>query len=381
MQPMANKHKRSVFFLIFVLIILVGCVGLIFGYLYITTEVADQFGKASTNLTFTQRVIYPLELFINRDKMFSPLDLNGTEQEFIVDQGESVSMVCIRLEQDRLIGDAELFRIYLVYSGLDRQLQSGVYQLSSIMTPMEIAADLLDATPKDVIVTVLPGWRIEEVARNVAGSGLNITESDFIALAYAPLPEFFDYLPVSEAPSLEGFLFPGTYIIPREANLITVVETLLSGFSNAVSQDMIDGFARQGLSINQAVTLASIVEKEAVMDEEKPMIASVFYNRLANAMRLETDPTVQYALGFQTELSSWWKSPLSSADLAVDSPYNTYQIFGLPPTPIANPDLSSLQAVAYPAETPYFYFRAACDGSGLHNFSITYEEHLNNACE
>jgi UPF0755 protein len=90
---------------------------------------------------------------------------------------------------------------------------------------------------------------------------------------------------------------------------------------------------------------------------------------------------VQYALGFQADSSSWWKSPLSTADLAIDSLYNTYQIFGLPPTPIANPDLSSLQAVAYPAETPYFYFRAACDGSGRHNFAITYEEHLNNACE
>ncbi len=378
---MAKRQKHSLFLLIVVVIVLIGCVGLVFGYLYISTEVSSQFGKLSPNLTLTQRIVYPLDLFLNREKMESPLNLNGVEQEFIVDQGESVSMVCIRLEQDRLIGDAELFRIYLVYSGLDRQLQSGVYQLSPSMTPMEIAADLLDATPKDAIVTVLAGWRIEEVARNVAGSGLNLEEGDFISLAYAPLPEFFNYLPVSEAPSLEGFLFPGTYIIPREANLITVIETMLTGFSEAVSQDLIDGFARQGLSINQAVTLASIIEKEAVLDEEKPMIASVFYNRLANGIRLETDPTIQYALGFQEELNSWWKSPLSSADLSVDSPYNTYQIFGLPPTPIANPDLSSLQAVAYPAETPYFYFRAACDGSGRHNFAITYEEHLNNGCE
>lgn len=380
---MANSKRRrhSLFLLIAVLIVLVGCVGLVFGYLYVTTEVADTFGKPSSNLTFTQRIVYPIELFINRDKMNSSLDSAGSEREFIVDQGESVSMVCIRLEQDHLIEDAELFRIYLVYSGLDRQLQSGVYQLSPAMTPLEIAADLLDATPKDAIVTILPGWRIEEIAGNVAGSGLEITEDDFIALAYAPLPEFFDYLPVSEAPSLEGFLFPGTYDIPRESNLITVIETLLSGFSSSVTQDMLDGFARQGLSINEAVTLASIVEKEAVLDEEKPMITSVFYNRIANGMRLETDPTVQYALGFQVESSSWWKSPLSSEDLVIDSSYNTYLYAGLPPTPIANPDLASLQAVAFPAETPYFYFRAACDDSGRHNFSITYEEHLNNTCE
>jgi len=96
---------------------------------------------------------------------------------------------------------------------------------------------------------------------------------------------------------------------------------------------------------------------------------------------LESDPTVQYALGYQNDVGTWWKSPLSGADLGAESPYNTYQIPGLPPTPMDNPDLLSLQAVAFPAETPYYFFRAACDGSGRHNFAITYEEHLNNGCE
>ncbi len=100
------------------------------------------------------------------------------------------------------------------------------------------------------------------------------------------------------------------------------------------------------------------------MDDEKPLIASVFYNRLNDGMRLESDPTVQYALGYQNDLGTWWKSPLSGADLGAESPYNTYQIPGLPPTPMDNPDLLSLQAVAFPAETPYYFFRAACDGPG-----------------
>jgi UPF0755 protein len=133
--------------------------------------------------------------------------------------------------------------------------------------------------------------------------------------------------------------------------------------------------------MDEAVTLASIVEKEAIIDDEKPMIASVFYNRLAIGMRLETDPTVQYGLGYNPSTQSWWKSPLTISDLAVNSAYNTYLITGLPPTPICNPDLGSLRAVAFPAETPYFYFRAACDGSGRHNFAITFEEHDNNQCE
>jgi UPF0755 protein len=130
----------------------------------------------------------------------------------------------------------------------------------------------------------------------------------------------------------------------------------------------------------QAVTLASIVQREAVIQDEMPMIASVFLNRLAVNMKLDSDPTVQYALGYQNGRGGWWTNPLSLADLQIDSPYNTYIYTGLPPGPIANPSLEALQYVAQPAQTPYFYFRAACDGSGRHNFAITFNEHLNNAC-
>jgi UPF0755 protein len=312
--------------------------------------------------------------------MMTPTDPTGMETAFTIDQGESVSMVCLRLEQEGLIDDAELFRTYLVYSGLDRQLQSGEYRLNAGMSPLAIAADLLDATPEDAIVTILAGWRIEEVAANVASSGLEISAADFTAAAYAPAPDLIAILPVEGVSSLEGFLYPGTYTIPRESDLSAVLSMMLSAFADTVDQELLDGFARQGLTPYEAVILASIIEKEAVVDDEKALIASVFYNRLAGGMRLETDPTVQYGLGYQESSQTWWKSPLASEDLAVDSAYNTYIIGGLPPTPIANPDLSSLQAVAFPAETPYYYFRSACDGSGRHNFAITYEEHLNNAC-
>jgi len=126
--------------------------------------------------------------------------------------------------------------------------------------------------------------------------------------------------------------------------------------------------------------LASIVEREAVLDEEMPLIASVFLNRLAAGMKLEADPTVQYALGYTAEQAAWWKNPLSAADLGVDSPYNTYRFPGLPPGAICNPGLGALQAVAFPAQTAYYYFRADCENLGAHNFAKTYEEHLGNAC-
>jgi UPF0755 protein len=118
-----------------------------------------------------------------------------------------------------------------------------------------------------------------------------------------------------------------------------------------------------------------------VQDEEKPLIASVYLNRLNIDMKLDADPTVQYALGYDFIEGTWWKNPLGLDDLRFDSPFNTYAYRGLPPAPISNPDLDSLQAVAFPAETPYYYFRARCDSSGYHSFAETFEEHVANGCE
>ncbi len=180
--------------------------------------------------------------------------------------------------------------------------------------------------------------------------------------------------------NLEGFIYPGTYRFRRDVPLDEFFKTVLDNFGTQLTPDLIEGFNRQGLDIYQAVILASIIQREAMTDEEMPMIASVFYNRLAAAMKLDSDPTVQYSLGYNKKQNTWWTNPLSSADLAVDSPYNTYIHAGLPPGPIANPGLAALRAVAFPAQTPYFYFRAACDNSGRHNFSITYAEHVAKAC-
>ena len=126
--------------------------------------------------------------------------------------------------------------------------------------------------------------------------------------------------------------------------------------------------------------LASIVEREAVVEDEMPLIASVFMNRLANDMNLAADPTIQYALGFNRDQGTWWTNPLSLDDLKLPSSYNTYENPGLPPGPICSPGLAALQAVAAPAQTPFLYFRADCDGSGRHLFAESFQEHLDNAC-
>jgi len=364
----------------FLILIFIGIV-LVASLLLMRSTVIKKFGQPTQDLSFIQRVFYSFELFIKRDDLTEPNQHVGNELIFEISQGESVALICLRMEQAGLISDAELLSIYLVYSGLDRRLQSGQFKLTPSMSPIEIASQLLDVTPKEPVVTILPGWRIEEVAVNIARSGLSISEEAFIAAAYAPNPDQIAYLPEVDIQSLEGYLFPGSYVFPLETNLNDVLITFLDAFSQNVDESILEGYTRQDLSLEEAVVLASIIEKEAVIDDEKPLIASVFFNRLSQGMRLETDPTIQYALGYQSAIQTWWKSPLDAADVSVESPYNTYHVFGLPPTPISNPGLDSLQAVAFPAETPYYYFRAACDGSGRHNFAITFEEHLNNSCE
>jgi UPF0755 protein len=155
---------------------------------------------------------------------------------------------------------------------------------------------------------------------------------------------------------------------------------LVGEFSENLTPEVRDGINNQALDLHQAVTLASIVEREAVVGEEMPMIASVLLNRLAIGMPLEADSTAQYGRGFNPEQNTWWTNPLSTSDLQFDSPYNTYLYPGLPPGPIANPSLRALRAVAFPAQSPYYFFRATCDNSGKHTFSETFEEHLGKGC-
>ena len=123
------------------------------------------------------------------------------------------------------------------------------------------------------------------------------------------------------------------------------------------------------------------MQREAIQKDEAPLIASVYLNRWKIGMKLEADPTVQYAIGYNTAQSTWWTNPLSAFDLQFDSPFNTYVYDGLPPTPISNPGMEALNAVAFPAETTYYFFRAKCDGSGYHSFSETFEEHVGNGCQ
>jgi UPF0755 protein len=305
---------------------------------------------------------------------------NGAEVPFSILPGESTTSIIGRLWQAGLISNPGAFRSYLQYTGLDTSIQAGEYTLTPTMTSVEIARVFQSAPPGKVIFTMLAGWRIEEVAAVLPFSGLEILPTDFLQAART-IPDGFSFsLQIPQANTIEGFLFPGTYELARETSLVELLNLLWSAFDRNLSAELLNGYTKNNLSLYEAITLASIIQREAVITDEMPMIASVFFNRLRIEMPLASDPTVQYARGYNPNQDTWWTNPLSAADLQIDSPFNTYLYPGLPPAPIASPGLDALKAVAFPAQTPYYYFRAACDGSGHHNFAETYEEHLQNAC-
>ncbi len=346
--------------------------------IYIPSKAEQIYGQPAAWLTLPQRVQYSAQLLWYDGLLTRPLDITGTEQSFKVEPGESVNSIVSHLEVVELIRDAEAFRAYLVYSGLDTSIQAGSYQLSPAMSAIDIAHELQDATSAEVTFVILPGWRTEEIAASLPSSGLPITPEEFISAVQTSQSDY-DFL--AGADSAEGFLFPDSYVLSRTNSAENILKEFIRNFGLHLSPDLTNGFEKQGLTVYQAVTVASIVQREAVQDEESWLIASVYLNRLKLGMKLDADPTVQYAVGFNPLQNTWWTNPLSVSDLQFNSPYNTYMYTDLPPTPISNPGLTALNAVAFPAETTYYYFQAKCDGSGFHNFAETFEEHLANGCE
>jgi len=325
-----------------------------------------------------------LYLDMHADELKQAAGQDPTPVKFTVGLGDSARSIGERLQEAKLIRSSDLFRAYVVVNGLDKTIQAGDFMLAQTMTIPEIAGELGRAMSTDVTLLIKEGWRLEEIGETLSNTeDLSITLDSYMQLV-GPGADFGDYAAsflqeLAPGTSLEGFLFPDTYLLSPDATAQDVVVRMLDNFDQRVTADMRAGFQEHGLTLQQAVTLASIVEREAVIAEERPTIASVYYNRLSVGMKLDADPTVQYALASQPGATAWWPQLLLD-DLQFDSPYNTYLNAGLPPGPIANPGLSSLQAVAQPAETDFMFFRAACDGSGQHNFSVTFEEHQAKAC-
>lgn len=283
---------------------------------------------------------------------------NASTDIFVIQKGESVNDIISNLYNEGLIRNKISFLILVKQLGIENNIQAGDFRLSPSMSAKEIAKTLTKGT-LDKWVTIIEGLRAEQVAQ-VMSRELGIPEAAFLAEAK------------------EGYLFPDTYLIPRDASASAVLEILERNFNNKFNESLRAQAIKNGLSQQEVITLASMVEREAKTPEAMQTVASIMLKRLKLGIALRVDATVQYALGYQPGTKSWWKSDLTAQDLQTDSAYNTYKRPGLPPAPISNPGLAAITAVINSnPNTPYLYYISSKDGSSMH-YARTLEEHEEN---
>ncbi len=306
----------------------------------------------------------------------------GTPVIFQIHPDESIDSIAQRLHDAGLIRSPAYFKLRVRLSNADKRIRAGQFTLYTGMSVDQIIRTLTTAPGVQVVrVRFLEGWRAEQYAEELVRAGILSNPSQFLDVLQASRWQTrFPFLAdIPSAATIEGFLFPDTYEFRIDATPEEIVETLLRNFDRRVPAEDRARAQQLGYTFYQVLIIASIVEREAVVPEERPIIASVFYNRLRENMPLQADPTVQYALGSQPD---WWPSLDNRPDLtAIDSPYNTYRYAGFPPGPICNPSRASIEAALSPAQTDYLYFVTRGDGSGAHVFARTYEEHVRNIRE
>jgi UPF0755 protein len=282
--------------------------------------------------------------------------------------GTSEVNIAQRLADAGVVPDAWTFRLAARLAHADRKLQAGEYRFAEAASPADVVARLARGDVFARGITFPEGLSYREMAPLFERSGLG-SAADFARAAEdGALAAAFD----PDAPTLEGYLFPSTYAMGRNTGAAATVKAMVGQFERVFDSGLRAAAAAQHMSVRDAVTLASIVEKETAQPAERPIVAAVYRNRLAIGMPLQCDPTVVYAM----MEAGRWKGNIQKADLAIDSPYNTYRFPGLPPGPIANPGRASLEAAVHPAEVKYLYFVSRNDGS--HVFSSTLAEHNQN---
>ena len=292
----------------------------------------------------------------------------GAEQFVEIPQGAGSRTIGERLVGAGVVRDATTFRTALWLSGEGRRLKAGEYRFDQPMTPFAVIDKIARGDVFVINITFPEGLTIAEMAKIFESHGLG-SASAFVKAGRDPGP--IHQLDAA-APDLEGYLFPETYAVSRHADASHVVRLMVTRFTHVFSPELRAAAAARHQSVRQAVTLASIVEKETARPDERPVVAAVYTNRLRIGMALQCDPTVIYAL----ERAGKYTGNLRRDDLAFDSPYNTYRYPGLPPGPIASPGRASLEAAVHPADAEFLYFVSRNDGS--HVFARTLDEHNRN---
>lgn len=306
-----------------------------------------------------------------------------TPIDFKIESGESLTAIANRLQSMGLIKDPDLFKRYLQYNGLDAGIEAGDFTLTKAMNVQQLAQALQEGRIAEVRVRIPQARRIEELA-DVLAAQVPISATEFLALMqdagqWKAQFSFLNDLPAGA--SLEGYVFPDTYSIAKDkVTAREIIATALRNFEKQVTPQMRTDLQAQGRTLFDAIRLASIVEREAAVQAERPTIAGVYFNRLTDGMALDADPTVQYALGNTRDPQTWWPQITQDDYQGVDSPWNLYRNPGLPPSPIDNPALASITAAIYPEKHDFYYFRASCSQDGTHMFARTLDEQIANEC-
>lgn len=276
-----------------------------------------------------------------------------TPVKFTVSKGDGVRAIAANLATEKLIRSPTVFFLLVKYLGIEHSVQAGDFRLTRAMDATTIAKELTHGFA-DIWITTLEGWRVEEMANRLA-KDIDLPESEFLKVAR------------------EGYMFPDTYLVSPDATSGAIVKIFTDTFDQKVTVTLRQDAQKQKLTLDEVITLASIVEREGVSGEDRPIIAGILLNRLRAGMPLQVDATLQYVLGYQASEKSWWKKYLTDEDKKVRSPYNTYLHTGLPPGPICNPGLASINAVVYPQASDYWYY--IHDQKGVAHYAKTVDEH------
>lgn len=299
----------------------------------------------------------------------TPASADPTMVVFNVKSGQTLRDVAAQLENESLITDSRKFRAYVRIKALGNKVRTGEYALRRNMSPREILRILASGRSIEYVVTVSEGLNRFEIAAIVDRLGIG-THAEFLRLTQDR--EFIKSMLGQDLPTLEGYLFPETYYVTRASGVRGLVRQMVTKFKDsfATVPQAVGSEIAVVLKPHEVVTLASIVEKETGAPEERPLISSVFHNRMRKGMRLQTDPTVIYGVWVRDGV---WNRNISRQDLQTPTPYNTYVIPSLPPGPIANPGLAALMAASRPAKSEFLFFVSRNDGT--HVFSRDYSQH------
>lgn len=300
-----------------------------------------------------------------------PYDKNN-KKDIVIDipQGSSTSTIAQILYENRLIKNKTLFKTVAKVSNNSSKMKAGKYLINQSYSNNDIINLFISGKiyQDGIKITIPEGSTSKEIITMLVNEKLG-NKINYESLIIKP-QEFYDdfkYLKQDDIVSLEGFLYPGTYYFTEELSEKEILIEMLSAFDNVYNDKLKKRQKELNMTLQKVVNLASIVEKEAVLDEDRPIIASVFYNRLEIDMPLQSDATIQYIFPQRKKIVTY-------DDLKIDSPYNSYKNKGLPPTPISNPGIKSIEATLYPDDTEYLYFVAKINGGN--NYSVEYEEHL-----